>query len=62
MTPTPPGDLWVRIAAASKGSGKPSEFLSTHPSEPTRIQQIEVWMPDAMQYYHPAEAPFSNMR
>ena len=46
-------DLWVRMAAASKGSGKPPEFLSTHPSEPTRIQQIEVWMPEAMQYYHP---------
>ena len=46
-------DLWVRMAAASKGSGKPPEFLSTHPSEPTRIQQIEVWMPEAMQYYRP---------
>jgi metalloendopeptidase OMA1, mitochondrial len=44
-------DLWVRMAAASKGSGKPPEFLSTHPSEPTRIRQIEVWMPEAMQYY-----------
>src|SRR3990170_76298 len=46
-------DLWVRMAAASKGSGKPPEFLSTHPSEPTRIQQIEVWMPEAMQYFRP---------
>jgi metalloendopeptidase OMA1, mitochondrial len=46
-------DLWVRMAAASKGSGKPPEFLSTHPSEPTRIQQIEGWMPEAMQYYRP---------
>jgi metalloendopeptidase OMA1, mitochondrial len=46
-------DLWVRMAAASKGSGKPPEFLSTHPSEPTRIQQIETWMPEAMQHYRP---------
>jgi predicted Zn-dependent protease len=46
-------DLWVRMAAAPPKSGKPPEFLSTHPSEPTRIQQIEVWMPEAMQYYHP---------
>lgn len=46
-------DLWVRMAAASQASGKPPEFLSTHPSEPTRIQQIEVWMPEAMRYYHP---------
>lgn len=34
-------DLWVRMAAASKGSGKPPQFLSTDPSEPTRIQQID---------------------
>jgi len=46
-------DLWVRMAAASQGSGKPPEFLSTHPSDPTRIKQIEVWMPEAMQYYRP---------
>jgi len=46
-------DLWVRMAEASKGSGKPSEFLSTHPSEATRIKQIEGWLPEAMQYYRP---------
>jgi predicted Zn-dependent protease len=47
-------DLWVRMAElSSKGSGKPPEFLSTHPSEPTRIAQIEAWMPEAMQYYKP---------
>ena len=46
-------DLWVRMAAASQGSGKPPEFLSTHPSEPTRIRQIEAWLPEAMQSYHP---------
>ncbi len=46
-------DLWVRMAATSKGSGRPPEFLSTHPSEPTRIQQIEAWMPEAMRYYRP---------
>ena len=27
------------------------EFLSTHPSETTRIAQIQAWMPEAMQYY-----------
>jgi predicted Zn-dependent protease len=44
-------DLWVRMAAASQGSGRPPEFLSTHPSDPTRIQQIEAWIPEAMQSY-----------
>src|SRR6266536_3006861 len=38
-------DLWVRMAELSaKGSGKPPAFLSTHPSEATRITQIEAWM------------------
>jgi len=47
-------DLWVRMAELSaKGAGKPPEFLSTHPSEPTRIAQIQAWMPEAMQYYKP---------
>jgi len=38
---------------SAKESGKPPEFLSTHPSEATRITQIEAWMPEAMQYYQP---------
>ncbi len=46
-------DLWRRMAEAAKGSGRPPEFLSTHPSEATRIVQIEGWIPEAMQYYHP---------
>lgn len=33
------------------------EFLSTHPSDITRINQIEAWLPGAMQYYHPGQAP-----
>lgn len=28
------------------------EFLSTHPSDVTRINQIEAWLPDAMRFYH----------
>lgn len=31
------------------------EFLSTHPSDVTRIKQIEAWIPDAMRYYHPVK-------
>lgn len=33
------------------------EFLSTHPSDLTRINQIEAWLPDAMQRYHGPNAP-----
>jgi predicted Zn-dependent protease len=43
-------DLWVRMGQASKGS-RPPEFLSTHPSPETRIQQIEGWIPEALRYY-----------
>ncbi len=35
------------------GAGVP-EFLSTHPSEETRIKNLEKWIPEAMQYYHPS--------
>lgn len=28
------------------------EFLSTHPSDETRIRQIEAWVPDALRFYH----------
>ena len=41
------------------------EFLSTHPSDVTRIRQIEAWLPEVMQYYHgpgggtmPPRAPY----
>jgi len=31
--------------------GKPPEFLSTHPSDETRIAQLRAWLPEAMQHY-----------
>ena len=46
-------DLWRRMADHAKARGKPPEFLSTHPSEATRIQQIQGWIPEAMQHYRP---------
>lgn len=46
-------DLWVRMEEGSKGSAKPPEFLSTHPSPERRIQQIEAWIPEALTYYTP---------
>ena len=32
------------------------EFLSTHPSDVSRIKQIEAWIPNALKYYHPPPA------
>lgn len=42
-------DFWKRMAA--QGGQKPPEFLSTHPSDETRIRQIEAWLPEALSYY-----------
>src|SRR6266568_7145326 len=46
-------DLWNRMAEAAKGRDRPPEYLSTHPSEATRIKQIEAWIPEALQFYTP---------
>lgn len=42
--------LWERMGQASGGGG-PAEFLSTHPSHDTRIEQLKEWMPEAMAIY-----------
>jgi predicted Zn-dependent protease len=46
-------DLWIRMGEASKRQSRPPEFLSTHPSEETRIRQIEAWLPEAQKHYKP---------
>ena len=33
------------------------EFLSTHPSDVTRINQIEAWIPKALEFYHSQDNP-----
>lgn len=43
-------DFWTRMAANS-GGGAPPEWLSTHPSNETRIADIKKLLPEAMQYY-----------
>jgi predicted Zn-dependent protease len=45
--------LWERMERASQGGQKPPEFLSTHPSEGTRIEELQKYMPEAMKYYKP---------
>ena len=46
-------NLWQKMAQASKGK-KPAEFMSTHPSNRTRIQDLSKHMPKAMQIYQQA--------
>ncbi|MDF7825623.1 M48 family metallopeptidase [Pontiellaceae bacterium B12227] len=43
--------FWQRMGAA--GGQKPPEFLSTHPSDSTRVREIRELMPEAMKYYQP---------
>jgi predicted Zn-dependent protease len=42
--------FWQRMATESGGQAPP-EFLSTHPSHDTRINDLKGWMPEAMKYY-----------
>ena len=44
--------FWERMAKAGGGQ-KPPEFLSTHPSENTRMTNLRKWMPEALKYYKP---------
>jgi len=46
--------LWQNMAAA--GGEAPLEFLSTHPSESTRIQRLNELMPEAMAVWQAAKA------
>ncbi|MBO6144202.1 MAG: M48 family metallopeptidase [Prevotella sp.] len=46
--------FWQRMSQATGGGS--TSWLSTHPSDATRIQQIQGWMPEALQYYRPQGA------
>lgn len=43
--------FWQRMASLSGGA--PPEFLSTHPSDETRIKKIQKALPKALKYYKP---------
>ena len=47
--------LWQKMAAASKGA--PPQFLSTHPSSATRIQDIQANLSKVMPLYDRAPKP-----
>lgn len=43
-------EFWKRMSTLSQGSAPP-QFLSTHPSDETRIADLQRWLPEAMTYY-----------
>jgi predicted Zn-dependent protease len=47
--------LWNKMAQASKGA--PPQFLSTHPSGPTRIRDIEANLPKVEPLFAKAAKP-----
>ena len=50
--------FWKRMEHT--GGSQPPEFLSSHPSHGTRIQQLEAEMPKAMEEYN--KSPKANER
>lgn len=42
--------FWSRMQSMSEGNAPP-EFLSTHPSHDTRIENLQEAMPEALRYY-----------
>lgn len=46
-------DVWNRMERGGKSAT--TDFLSTHPGSATRIQQLNAWMPEALQYYQPGD-------
>jgi predicted Zn-dependent protease len=45
--------FWERMSNA--GGANPPEFLSTHPSDDTRIKKLNQFMPEALKYYKKAQ-------
>src|SRR5262245_41928076 len=44
-------ELWERMEKKEGGKGIPPEFLSTHPSYETRVEQLRNFLPEALTYY-----------
>lgn len=47
--------LWQKMSAANKSA--PPQWLSTHPSGPSRIKEIEKHLPEVMPLYQRADKP-----
>ncbi len=52
--------LWQRMEQTTGSSGRPPDFLSTHPNPGTRIASLESWLPQALPYYQNPNLPLPN--
>lgn len=52
--------FWQRMSAATGGGS--TSWLSTHPSDETRIRQIQDWMPEAMKYYQASTGALTSTK
>jgi predicted Zn-dependent protease len=43
-------DFWTRMAGSKEGPSPP-QFLSTHPADKKRIENIQKLLPEVMKYY-----------
>jgi predicted Zn-dependent protease len=43
--------FWSRMEGATRNKPRPPEFLATHPTYGTRVNNIKRWLPEAMQIY-----------
>ncbi len=50
--------FWERMKEAQKGA--PPQFLSTHPSDYSRIRAITEWLPEAKDKYHVSECGLTS--
>jgi metalloendopeptidase OMA1, mitochondrial len=46
--------FWERMGEHARGRARPPEFLSTHPTDETRIARLQQIMPQALIYYEEA--------
>ena len=55
-TMVPALEFWSRMAKEKEGRAVPPEFMSTHPSDATRIANLQKRMPEALAYYKPDDS------
>ncbi|WBX72295.1 M48 family metallopeptidase [Tenacibaculum retecalamus] len=50
-------EVWVRMSQRTKGQKAPAEFMSTHPSNQTRIKTLRAYLPEAKKLAAKFNAP-----